>query len=260
MSKDNIITEGSIVYIIIDSKRRFLVEVKKGGILGTDKGFIKHDEIIGKEFGSTIKTSLGYQAYLMRPLPQDYLNGFKRVTQVIYPKDASLMVYLSGIGPGSHVVEAGVGTGFLTSYLARIVGENGRVYGYEIRKDFLEVARENLSKAKLIDRVILKNKDIREGIDEKNVDAVFLDIPDPWNALEYVHNALKPSCPVLIYVPTINQVDKVLDAIKKHDGFIDVNVYESLLRTYMTTPGALRPHTLMIGHTGYIVFARKRLL
>lgn len=255
--QETVINEGSVVYVIIDLKRRFLIKVKRGEVLGTDKGFIRHDDIIGKKYGDSIKTSLGHKAYLLKPLPQDYLDGFKRVTQVIYPKDASLMVYLSGIGPGSRVIEAGVGTGYLTSYLARIVGDNGVVYGYEIRHEFIKVAKENLAKVGLLNRVIFKNKDIRKEVDEKDVDAVFLDIPDPWNALEKIHESLKPSAPLLAYVPTINQVEKLITHIRNHGGFIDLNVYELILRTYITVPEALRPHSIIVGHTGYIVFARK---
>lgn len=259
MPNNHLVTEGSLVYIMLDQKRKFLVKARKGSILGTDKGFIKHDDIIGKEYGSVVYTSLGYPAYILKPLPQDYLDGFRRVTQVIYPKDASLMVFLSGIGPGSRVVEAGVGTGYFTSYLARIVGEKGVVYGYEVRREFIEAAKENLEKVGLLKRVVLKNKDVRKSIDEEDVDAVFLDIPDPWNALEQVYKALKPSSPLLVYVPTINQVDRMLEAFNVHRGFIDINVYEIMLRTYMASPGALRPHTLMVGHTGYIIFARKKI-
>jgi len=252
-----VISEGMLVYVMIDRKRKYLVKVEKGGILGTDKGYIKHDDIIGKKYGEAISTSQGYTAYLLKPLPHDYLEGFIRATQVIYPKDASLMIYLSGIQPGSIVIEAGIGSGFLTSYIARIVGDQGHVYAYEIRKEFIEVARKNLEKIGLLHRVTIKHRDIRMGIDEENVDAIFLDMPDPWNVLEHAHKALKPSRPILIYLPTANQLIKIIKALQETKGFIDINVYETILRDYIIDPEALRPRTLMVGHTGYIVFARK---
>ncbi len=255
----DIINEGDLVHIVIDRKRRYIVKVSQGKILGTDKGFIKHSEIIGKPYGSTIKTSLGVKAYILKPLHHDLLHGYKRVTQVIYPKDSSLMIYLSGIGPGSRVVEAGIGTGFLATYIAHIIGDSGRLYAYDIREDFLETARRNLELAGLVHRVVFKHKDIREGIDEHGVDAVFLDMPDPWNVVEHAYNALKPSAPIIVYVPTINQVERTVLTLRRHRGFIDINAYETLYRDYVVEEGAVRPYTLMIGHTGYIVYARKIL-
>jgi len=254
---EEIIEEGSPVLIVIDRKRRFLIRVCKNKIFGTDKGYIKHDDIIGLPYGSYVRTSQGVKAYLLKPLHHDYLYGYKRITQVIYPKDAGYMVYLSGIGPGSRVVEAGIGTGYLTTYLASIVGEHGRVYGYEIRKEYIEIACENLRLSGLIDRVMIRHADIREGIAERDVDAVFLDLPDPWNVVDHAYNALKSSHPIIIYVPTINQVEKSVLALRRHGGFIDIRAQEIILRNYIVEKNATRPEPFMVGHTGYIVYARK---
>lgn len=259
MNNDYIVREGDYIFLLIDRKRRYIVRVEKGKIFGTDKGYIKLDEVIGKPYGSTIKTSLGYKAYILKPLHHDILYGFKRVTQVIYPKDSSFMIFLSGIKPGSHVAEAGIGTGYLATYIATIIGSSGKLYAYDVRDDVLEAAKHNLEKAGLLERVVLKKKDVREGIDEKDLDAIFLDIPDPWNVVDHAYSSLKPSATLVVYVPTINQVEKTVLALKKHGGFTDICSYEILLREYQVEEGAVRPHTLMIGHTGYIVFSRKIL-
>ncbi len=248
---------GDKVLVYIDEKRRFVIVLEEDGILGTDKGYIKHSDIIGRDIGEAVYTSRGFKAYLLKPTISDYLHVFKRATQVIYPKDSSLMIYLSGIGPGSRVVEAGVGTGFLTLSLANIVGDNGRVYGYDIKKQNLEIARRNLELAGLGSRVELYHADIRSGVHQRNVDAVFLDMPDPWNALEAVYKALKPSAPILVYVPTINQVEKTVLAMRRTNCFIAVKAMETLVREYIVNKEATRPKTLMIGHTGYIIFGRK---
>ncbi len=245
--------------VYIDDKRRFLVELREGGVLGTDKGFVRHRDIVGRRYGDRVPLSRGGYAYLLEPLPVDAVYSYRRVTQVIYPKDYSFMVILSGIGPGSRVAEAGVGSGVVTTILAWIVGGEGRVYGYDIRGDHLEAARANLERMGLLDRVVLEKRDIREGVPVEGLDAFFLDMPDPWRALDTVWVALRPSRPVLIYVPTVNQVEKTVVALREHGGFMDIHSYEILLREYIVEKGATRPASTMIGHTGYIVFARKIL-
>lgn len=252
-----VVREGDGVLIYIDEKRKFVVKVQRGKILGTDKGYILHDQLIGQRYGSFVKTSRGYTALLLKPLRQDYVTSIRRVTQIIYPKDAALMIYLSGINPGSRVGEAGVGSGALTVAIASIIGDNGILYGFDVSKKALECARENLEKAGLLHRVILKEQDVRMDLNVEPLDSFFLDIPDPWNALVNVSKVLKPSSTLLIYTPTINQVERTVIALQNTGLFRDVRVYELLLREYQVEPGAVRPLTRMIGHTGYIIFARR---
>lgn len=255
------VREGDLVLVAIDSKRRFLVRVESGKVLGTDRGFILHDAIIGVPYGSVVKTSMGVSAYVLKPLRQDfYSRGLARTTQVIYPKDAAFMVYISGIGPGSKVGEAGVGSGALTLTIASIIGREGRLYGFDVSDRALECARVNIFRAGFSDRVTLKKLDVRETLDvEEHLDAFFLDIPDPWNAVMSINRILKPSGALVIYVPTINQVEKTVLTLRELKGFIDVHVYELLLREYQVEKDAVRPETRMIGHTGYVIFARKVL-
>ncbi|HDI75359.1 MAG TPA: methyltransferase domain-containing protein, partial [Thermoprotei archaeon] len=167
-----------------------------------------------------------------------------------------LIVFLSGVGPGSIVVEAGTGSGFLTAALAYYVRPDGRVYSYEIRRDFLEIARKNLSLCGLLPYVDLKHKDIVDGIDEKNVDAVILDMPNPWDVVPHAKEALKDGGVFVSFLPTINQVEKIVEKLI-HENFLDVLTIETLLRKIKVKKGETRPETFMIGHTGYIVFARK---
>ncbi len=248
---------GDIVSIYIDEKRTFVIRLVRGGILGTDKGFIKHEHIVGKSFGEIVYTSRGAKAYIMPPILIDKLRLLKRTTQVIYPKDLSFMIYLSGIRPGSRVLEAGVGTGFLTISLANFVGPNGRIYGFDLNEGRIRILGEAMEILGYKDRVVLKVGDIRKPLDLRGLDAVFLDIPDPWNALQTIYEVLKPGFPVIMYVPTVNQLEKTVIALREHRGFLSVHAYELLLREYDVSKGATRPQTLMIGHTGYIVYARK---
>ena len=251
-----VISEGDLVLLYVDERRTKLFKAVRGERVSTDKGFIETDEVIGLPWGAQITLSTGFKAYLLRPLIHDLvMKTFKRVTQVIYPKDLSLIIFLSGIGPGSRVIELGVGTGFLTATLAHYVGDEGIVYGYELREEFAEAALRNLRRIGLSDRVRIKVKDAKEGIDEKDLDAAFLDIPDPWEVFNNVCRALRPSAPVLVFVPTINQVIKVI-AKAVRNTYPQLSIYEVLLRDYRPSPEALRPKNLSAPHTGYIIFFR----
>jgi len=253
------IVEGSDVLIYIDRRRRWVVRVHRGGSTGSDYGVIEHEHVIGKEFGSAIRLKLGRRAFLLPPLLIDYLErGFKRRTQVIYPKDIGLIVVLLGIGPGSRVLEAGIGSGFATAVIANIVRPNGKVYAYEVRPEFAEVAMENLRRVGLDKYVEVKIKDVKE-VEEQNLDAALLDMPNPWEALDAVHRALKPGAPVVFFLPTVNQVIKMVEALRNHGGFVDVRCFETMMREYQVVPEAVRPESFMVGHTGYILFARKVL-
>ncbi|MEM4825137.1 MAG: tRNA (adenine-N1)-methyltransferase [Desulfurococcaceae archaeon] len=252
-----VIKNGDQVLIWIDEKRKFIVKVEKDKILGTDKGFIRLGDLIGLPYGSAVKTSRGDKVFLYKPLIHDYIHGLERATQIIYPKDLGFMIYLSGIGPGSRVGEAGVGTGALTLSIAFMIGENGVLYGFDISEKALSTTSKNLEKAGLLHRVRLIKHDIREKFNIEPLDAFFLDIPDPWNALVSVGNVLKESSPIIIYVPTINQVEKTVLALMNSGLFHDIHSYEIMLREYEVKENAVKPKTKMIGHTGYIIFARK---
>lgn len=252
------VVEGEYVLLYLDQRRTYLVKVEAGKTLHTHKGFIKLDDLIGKNYGSTVGTSLGVQFTILKPLLRDYIMKSVRRTQIMYPKDIALIVVFSGIGPGSHVVEAGTGTGALTTALAHFVKPNGRVYSYEVRSEFLETAEKNIKRAGLRDFVELKNKDITVSIDEEDVDAVILDMATPWLVVSHAHKALKPCGTFISFSPTIDQTVKTVEELKEH-SFVDIETFECLVRGIQTERGKTRPQTLMTAHTGYITFARKAL-
>jgi tRNA (adenine57-N1/adenine58-N1)-methyltransferase len=235
-----------------------MVKVEAGKSFHTHKGFIKFDDLIDKEYGSAILSSLGFEFVALRPLLRDYIMKSARQTQINYPKDIALIVMFSGIGPGSQVVEAGTGTGALTMSLAFYVKPNGRVYSYEIRNEFIKVAEKNLERAGLREYAEIKNKDITVGIDEADVDAVILDMAVPWLVVPHAYAALKPSGTIVSFSPTIDQVVKTVEALKEN-GFTDNESIECLMRGMQVERGKTRPQTLMTAHTGYITFARKSM-
>jgi tRNA (adenine57-N1/adenine58-N1)-methyltransferase len=250
------IREGEDVLLYLDRKRTYLVRVEKGKSFHTHKGFVQLDGLVGKEYGTRITSSMGVEFVALKPTLRDYIFKIKRKTQISYPKDIALILMFSGVGPGSRVVEAGTGTGALTSALAFYVKPAGRVYSYEVRREFMDIALKNLERAGVSEYVILKNKDITAGIDEEEVDAVILDMATPWLVVPHAYSALRGSGVLVSFSPTIDQVVKTVEALKEN-GFVGIETVESLMRRMQVERGKTRPQTLMTGHTGYITFARK---
>ncbi len=250
--------EGDHVLLYLSQRKTYLVKVEAGKTFHTHKGFIKFDDLIGKEYGSVVSSNLGVQFIALKPLLRDYIMKAVRRTQITYPKDIALIIMFSGIGSGSHVVEAGTGTGALTIALAHYVKPDGHIYSYEVRSEFLETAEKNIKRASLLDYVTLKNKDITTGIDETNVDTVILDMATPWLVVPHAYKTLKPCGTIVSFSPTIDQVVKTVEALKE-GGFIDIETVECLLRGMQIERGKTRPQTFMTAHTGYITFARKVL-
>lgn len=250
------ISEGDPFLLFLTQRKTYLIKAEAGKTFHTHKGFIRFDDVIGKEYGSTVLSSLGAEFVVLKPLLRDYIMKSVRRTQITYPKDIALIVMFSGIGSGSHVVEAGTGTGALTTALAHYVKPKGKVYSYEIREEFLKIAEKNLKRAGLIDFVELKNKDITVGIDESDVDAVVLDLATPWLVIPHANGALKPSGTIVSFSPTIDQSVKTTEALEEN-RFVEIETIESLMRGMQVERGKTRPQTLMTGHTGYITYARK---
>ncbi len=254
------IKSGDLIVIYIDRKRKWIIRTNEKKAIGSDRGLIKLDNIENLRYGEAIKTSLNVEARILKPLLIDYIEkGLERITQTIYPKDIGMIIFLLGISSESNVLEIGVGSGATTLVLAHIVKPHGHVFGYDIREDSLEIAMRNLRRIGLDKYVTLKLRDARQGVDEKDLDAAIIDIPDPWNILDTLYSALKPTAPVAFFLPTINQLEKLYNALYSHKGFIDIRCFETMLREYQLTPEAIRPSTRMIGHTGFIMFARKIL-
>ncbi|MEM1673249.1 MAG: tRNA (adenine-N1)-methyltransferase [Candidatus Bathyarchaeia archaeon] len=252
------IREGDYVLLYLDNKRTYLIRAERGKVFHTHKGVVKIDDFIGREFGVKVKSSTGVEFIVFKPSIRDYVYKSLRGTQIIYPKDIALIILYGNIQPGSRVVEAGTGVGALTTALASYVRPNGMVYSYEIREEFLNVARKNLERAGLLEYVELKNKDITQGIDERDIDAVILDMATPWLVVPHAYEVLKGGGFFVSFSPTIDQVMKTVEELRVY-GFAYIETIECLVRRIHVEKGRTRPETLMTGHTGYITFARKSL-
>ncbi|MFX1590886.1 MAG: tRNA (adenine-N1)-methyltransferase [Promethearchaeota archaeon] len=257
----NIIKEYDLIYLILDERRKWLIQVKRGEEFHTHKGIINFNDIIGKPYGSVIFSkpfeTQGYKFYILKPLPSDYIIHMTRKTQIIYPEDAGLILIYSGIGPGSKVIEAGCGSGALTCILGNYVKPNGHIYSYDIREKSLKIAKKNVLKAKLEKLISIEYKNIIEDdLDLQEIDSIILDMAEPWKAIEKVRTYLKLSGTLVSFSPTIEQVKKTTFALRSNE-FFEINTYELLKRTYQVKENATRPQVRMIGHSGYLTFARK---
>ncbi len=254
-SYDTIAQEGDLVQLLGMRHKSHFLRLKAGDIFQTHRGEIQHDEIIGQPWGTRIYSHTEQLFFLMQPGLADLITEIKRNTQIIYPKDIGYIVMMMGIGPGVHVLEVGTGSGALTTAFAFLVGVSGRVISYDNREQMRNLARNNLARLGLLDRVNLKIGDAADGFVERDVDAIFLDMPNPYDYLSQVKISLKLGGFLGMILPTVNQVNKILLALREND-FAFAEVCEILLRFYKPDWERLRPTDRMVAHTGYLVFAR----
>ena len=246
---------GDLAQLVGLTHKHFIFILQPGGDFQSHRGVIKHDDLIGKPWGSQIFSHTGAPFFLLQPSMADILNELPRTTQILYPKDIGYILIQMGISEGQTVMEAGTGSGSMTIAIASAIGPEGKVISYEQKPDTQNLARKNLERIGLASRVDFKLRDIQEGFDETDADAFFLDVQNPYDYIQQVRNAIKPGGFFGTLVPTYNQVEKILYALKKYD-FAFVEVCELMLRYYKTNPARLRPTDRMIAHTGYLVFAR----
>jgi tRNA (adenine57-N1/adenine58-N1)-methyltransferase catalytic subunit len=249
---------GDLAQLVSPTNKTFIIRLTPGEELHTHRGILRHDELIGQIWGCQVLTHLGKAYYLLQPSLSDILRDLKRNTQIMYPKDIGFVLVTMGIGPGVHVVEAGTGSGALTIAMAWAVGEHGMVTSYDQRSEMQNLARKNLERLGLLERVQLKHRDIAIGFDEQNADALFLDVSNPYDYLQQARAALKPGGYFGAILPTTNQVTRLIDAFFQND-FAFVDVCEIILRYYKAVSERFRPTDRMVAHTGYLAFARPML-
>ncbi len=256
-SEDRVKPGSEVLLFVVSGERRrgYLFKAVEAAVYSTFAGVVSGNDLIGVRWGSKLALQRGV-AYVLPPNRYDLMTyGLKRLTQVIYPKDQGFIVAISGIGPGMKVLEAGVGSGFLTAALATAVGCEGKVIGYDVRPDAVEVASHNLRRLGLDKCVDLRVGDVKAGVPDKGLDAVFLDMPDPWDALEALRDNVRLGGVAVVFVPTYNQLEKLLRVDGK--GWLFISAYELLLREIEVKRGAVRPAPQMIGHTGFIALLRR---
>lgn len=246
---------GDVVELVGPRAKNFILRLIPGQRLQTHRGILYHDDLIGKTWGSQVFSHQGRSFILLQPSLGSLLKGTPRNTQIMYPKDIGFILVSMGITPGKHVLEAGTGSGALTTALAYAVGPQGHVTTYEQKVETQNLAHKNLSRLGLEDRVTFKLRDISEGFDERNVDALFLDLPNPYDYLVQARQALVPGGFFGTILPTTNQIIRLLEALKR-ENFAFVEVMELMMRYYQAQAERFRPVDRMIAHTGFLIFAR----
>lgn len=247
---------GDLVQLVTDRDNSFLIRLEEEKVFQSHHGMIPHENLTHILWGSRIQSHLGKVFIVLQPALDDLIRALPRKTQILYPKDIGYIIVTMGIGPGIKIIEAGTGSGGLTTALAFVVGTEGKVISYDIEEKNINLARENLKLFGLENRVTFKIRDIQKGFDEVNYHAVFLDLENPEEYIATIRNSLIPGGYFGCFLPTTNQVSNLITALKK-ENFSFIEVSEILHRYYKTSATRLRPADKMVGHTGYLVFARK---
>lgn len=246
---------GDLVQLVGQDHKHFVFRLEAGAQLQTHRGFVNHDDLAGRFWGSKVYSHIGKPFYLLAPSLHDLVLDTRRATQIMYPKDIGFIMVNMDVGPGKHIIEAGTGSGALTTALAFFVGDEGHVTSYEVRPEKQALAEKNLQRVDLDHRVTFKIKDIAEGFDEVDADGLFLDLPNPEDYIQQTRAALKPGGFFGCILPTVNQITRLVPVLKKND-FAFIEICEIFLRYYKTIPQRLRPTDRMVAHTGYLIFAR----
>ena len=245
---------------LTDAKGKlYSITLTAGAEWHTHKGMLKHDELVGIPEGSIVVTNgeLKFQAF--RPLLADYVLSMTRGATIIYPKDAAMILGVADIKPGVRVLEAGVGSGALSISILRAIGENGFLHSVEIRDDFAKISEKNVSSyfGEKPANWKLSVGALQEQQLENNYDRIVLDMLAPWECMDVASNALVPGGVFMSYVATTTQLSRIAEAIKDSGNFTEPESSETIVRGWHHEGLAVRPQHRMIGHTGFLVFARR---
>jgi tRNA (adenine57-N1/adenine58-N1)-methyltransferase len=255
--KKNNVSPGDYV-LLLGKGKTWLVRAMEGYDFHTHLGKVRFSDILGKPFGSPIYSEKGEKLFALRPTIEDFVMKCERQTQIVYPKDLGMISLEADIRSGSSVLEAGSGSGAMTTYLASLVAPKGHVYTYELREEFKRMAERNVMKAGLEGVVTFKLQDASKGFEEKNIDACVIDVGDPWVLVPQCWKALRPSGRFVGVTPTMNQAERLSEVLRA-SGFSRVKCIEIMLRNIEAREGKTRPSMMMVGHTAYLIFATKVL-
>ena len=251
------IKPGDIVYLYHSERMKYLIEVPEQGHFSTHRGNIQFKDVLCQDLGGTVQTQMGFRFHILKPTLSDLEMKVRRTTTIVYPKDAGMMLLQTVIHPGARVIECGSGSGALTTILANFVRPGGRVFSYERRPEFSANSQANVKRYGLGEYCEFFVRDPEhDGFEQDEVDAVFLDLPEPWTLVRAAHQALKGGYALVAIVPTVEQVRKTVSALEI-GGFARIRAKEMLERGLLVRHSGIRPADRMVAHTIYLIFAHK---
>lgn len=246
---------GDKVLLLDTKQRRYLITLAEEAEFHSHTGFFAHADLVGQPEGLVIKTTKGSAYTALRPTLEDFVVEMPRGAQVIYPKDLAPICMLADIGPGVRVLESGVGSGALSMTMLRW---GATIVGYELREDFANRARANVRGflgADALDRYEVQLRDCYAGIDERDVDRVILDLPEPWQVVPHAVHALRPGGILVAYCPSITQVSQLREALATR-AWNGTRSLEVMHRGWYVEGQAVRPDHRMVAHTGFLTVSR----
>ncbi|MDA1128983.1 MAG: tRNA (adenine-N1)-methyltransferase [Chloroflexi bacterium] len=247
---------GDLALLIDRKERRYMITLAEGDTYHCHLGRLQHDQMIGSSIGGWYRTDKGHTLLAVQPTLGDFVRQMPRGPQIIYPKDLGNIINFADIFPGATVIEGGLGSGALTSALLRAVGNTGKVINYEIDESVLPKAMRNIERVTPdTSNLEVKIGNIYEGIAERDVDRVVLDVPEPWQAISGIGDALVMGGILLSFMPTIIQVQRLVLALEEDGRFQMIQSLETLLRTWHVTERSVRPDHRMIAHSGFLTTA-----
>lgn len=251
-------SDGDQVMFVDRRGRRYLVKLETDGRFDTHIGAVLHNDVIGQPDGARITTTRNHRVIAVKPSLADFVREMPRIATVIYPKDLGPILIYGDIFPGAKVLEAGAGSGSLTITLLRAVGPDGHVSSYDLREDMLERTRQNVDvMVPNHDNLTLAIGDVYEEIQERDLDRIILDLPEPWQVVPHASESLVPGGVFLSFLPTILQVHELVGALRAQRTFDLIETFEILMRPWTVGGRSVRPDHRMVAHTGFITTAKK---
>lgn len=237
--------------------------LQENGEFHTHKGFVRHNDIVGHPEASLVLSSSSEEYLVERPLLSDYVMSMPRGAAIIYPKDAAQIIAFGDIFPGATVIEAGVGSGALTLWLLRAIGEQGSLTSIERRGEFAEIAEANVSGflGSSPQNWQLSVGDFQDVATQAcaagEADRIVLDMLAPWECVDASAQLLKPGGILIAYVATVTQLSRTVETIRETGLFTHPASQESMVRTWHVEGLAVRPDHRMVAHTGFLTMARR---
>ncbi|MEK7253027.1 MAG: tRNA (adenine-N1)-methyltransferase [Actinomycetota bacterium] len=248
---------GDLCLLLDPRGRRYLIDVKPGQTFQYHGGYLRHEAIVGVNPGTVVRSSSGARIAVLRPRLADYILKMRRGAQVIYPKDIGPILHWTDIRPGHLVVEAGTGSGALTLALLGAVGPSGKVVSIEVRPDHMKHATGAIRRflGELPENLTLLEGRVEELLPSWKPDRIVLDLPEPWEVAVAAGDALADGGVLCAYLPTVPQVQRLHDALRRTNRFVAMETFEMLIRNWKIDGRSVRPESVMVGHTGFLTIA-----